>query len=146
MAAVTFDTLKVRRLTEAGLDARTAEGVSETLAEVMTNREDALATRADIEALHAATAADIERLRVATTTDIESLRVGTKADIVLLRNDLDGLRGELRHDVDLLRAEMSAQGDKLRGEMRALHSDTLRWVIGSIFAAMAVLFAAIKLV
>ena len=62
------------------------------------------------------------------------------------REDALATKADLKSEIALLRIEMAAQGDKLRGEMRALHSDTLRWVIGSIFAAMAVLFAAIKLV
>jgi len=89
MNAIAFDTLKVdHRLTEAGLDAKTAEGVSATLADVLTEREDALVTKAD------------------------------------------------------LHLEMA----NLKAEIRVQFAEHLRWTIGSIFAAMAILFAAIKLV
>lgn len=52
MVAVAFDTLKVaRRLAESGMDARTAEGVSMTLAEAWAAREDTLSTKSDLREL-----------------------------------------------------------------------------------------------
>lgn len=49
MNVIAFDTLKVpRQLTDAGLEPRTAEGVSSTLAGVIADREDLLVTKTDL--------------------------------------------------------------------------------------------------
>ncbi|HEX8232546.1 MAG TPA: hypothetical protein VF559_04260 [Caulobacteraceae bacterium] len=86
--SVAYDTLKIaRRLADAGLEPKVAEGVSGTLAEALALRDDAFVTKSD---LHAA-----------------------------------------EHRVE--------------AKMQSLHSDLLKWVIGSQIAIASILFAAIKL-
>lgn len=84
-AAVAYDTLKIaRQLTQAGLDAKVAEGVSETFANVLLEREDALATRADLAALR---------------SDLGKVETVLKGDIALLRGELQSQGHELKAEI-----------------------------------------------
>jgi len=90
MNAIAFDTLKVaRRLAEAGLDTKTAEGLSETFAEVFAEQQDALATKSDIRELSALMESNTRELRSEIRAEIrqataDSLKWGLGALIALL--------------------------------------------------------------
>lgn len=78
MATTTFDTLKaVEGLEAAGMDARHAKAVVNTVAEAFS---DTVATKADIAALEASTKADIADL---------------KAEMANLRADMSNLKAEM---------------------------------------------------
>lgn len=80
-----YDTLKIaRQLAQAGLDPKTAEGVSETFAQVLTDREGGLATKADLQELRAATKADLQELR----SEMQELRADGRASEATLRGEI----------------------------------------------------------
>ncbi len=81
-----FDTHKVYTALAAGGFTETQ---AQTLIETLSESRDALATKADLEALRVATKADLEALRVATKADLEALRVATKADLRELEMRVD---------------------------------------------------------
>lgn len=115
--SVAYDTLKIaRRLADAGLETKTAEGVSETFAEVLRERDDALATKTDIRA------------------DMQTLKSDLQTDTQLIRSDLQAIR-----------ADAQAMEHRLIGRMHAMQADQLKWMIGSQIALAGILFAAIKL-
>jgi len=64
MTAVAFDTLQVaRELSGAGMEPRTAEGVATTFARVWSDREQGLATKADLALLESRLDAKFDALR-----------------------------------------------------------------------------------
>lgn len=70
-AAVAYDTLKIaRQLTQAGLEPKVAEGVSEAFAGVLAEREDALATKTDVSRLEAR----MGQIESVLRTEIQSAR------------------------------------------------------------------------
>ena len=98
-----FDTQRAaRRLTDAGLDARAAQGV----ADVVDSATSGLATEATVLALR---------------EDLLSFRAELKADILSfraeLREDLLSFRAELREDLLSFRAELKGDIHSLRAEM-----------------------------
>ncbi len=76
-----FDTHKVYTALAAGGFTETQ---AQTLIETLSESRDALATKADLEALRVATKADLEALRVATKADLHELelRVDARFDSV----------------------------------------------------------------
>ena len=72
----------------------------------------------------------------------ESLRTGTPASV-------EGVRTEFQVSIEGVRTEMQASFEKLRVEMvaeiRAAELRITRWTVGSIFAASAIIIAAMKL-
>ncbi len=91
-----FDTQRaVRRLTDAGLDERAAEGV----ADVVASATNGLATEASL-----------LELRAELREDMQSLRAE-------LREDMQSLRAELKEEMQALRAEFKEEALALRAEM-----------------------------
>ena len=87
-----FDTQRAaRRLTDAGLDDRAAQGV----ADIVDSATSGLATESSLLELKA----DILSFRAELKGDIHSLRAELKADIL-------SFRAELKGDIHSLRAEM----------------------------------------
>ena len=80
----------VKLLQCAGLDEEKAEAI----VRVVGVGQDALTTKADLEALAQTTKADLESLAQTTKADLESLAQTTKAD-------LEALELRLRHDLTL---------------------------------------------
>lgn len=88
-AAVAYDTLKIaRQLTQAGLEPKVAEGVSETFAGILAEREDSLVTKADLR------------------SEIGALRIELKGDIAVLGGRLDAVRQELRAEIRAANVEL----------------------------------------
>ena len=71
-----FDTHKVYTALAAGGFTETQ---AQTLIETLSESRDALATKADLEALRVATQADLEKLRVATRADLRELELRVDA-------------------------------------------------------------------
>ena len=77
---VAYDTLKIaRKLADAGLDPKVAEGVSETFATALSDREDSLVTKSDMAAV--------------------------RADIARVESRLDSLGHELRAEIKSANAD-----------------------------------------
>ena len=66
-----------------------------------------------------------------------------------LQSSIEGLRTEMHVSIEGLRTEMQVSIEKLRAEMRAeiraAELRSTRWTVGSIFAASAIIIAAMKL-
>lgn len=76
--AVAYDTLKIaRQLTAAGLTPEVAEGVSETFAGILADREDSLATKADVLLVRS----DLTRVESVLRSDMQALRHELRSEI-----------------------------------------------------------------
>lgn len=53
-------------------------------------------------------------------------------------------KDELRASVEMLQAQQLASEEKLRSEMRAMELRIIRWVVGTILAATAIVVTAIS--
>ena len=96
MTATAFDTLKAARdLEAAGIDSRQAEAIVSTIRQ----SGDAVATKADVEAVRIAMSADLEAVRIAMSADLEAVRIATRAD-------LDTARSAMRADLAELKSDM----------------------------------------
>ena len=74
--ATSFDTLEtVKELEAIGFPQEQAEGMARILRKMESGHDARLATKGDLEALHAATKADLEILRAATKNDLEKLEL-----------------------------------------------------------------------
>ena len=62
-----------------------------------------------------------------------------------LQVSVEGLRTEMHISIEGLRAEFQVSIEKLRAEIRAAELRTTRWTVGAIFAASAIIIAAMKL-
>ena len=120
-----YDTLAaVRRLTEAGMPEAHAEAVVREQAHLMENQ---LATKTDIAAIQA----DIKKLRLETKADIETLRLETTGSIEKLRLETTG-------SIETLREET-------KSNIAVANNQLIKWVVGTDFALLALIIAAIKL-
>ena len=54
-------------------------------------------------------------------------------------------KDELRSTAEMLRAENQASENRLRAEMRAAELRIIRWMVGTVFAASALVLAVMKL-
>jgi len=100
-----FNTLKyAKRLEAAKFSPEQAEVQSEVLAEVLEERDKALAEQAQALAAVQTQLKNQQENHDKTTRDM-----ATKADIALVRKDVD----LVRKDVDLVRKDMEALGNKL---------------------------------
>lgn len=122
--SVSFDTLSfAKRLTEAGEKPAVAEAHAMALKEFVM---DAIATKADIQALGRSIGEEIQDVR----DEIADIRVETRGELAKVRSEIadvrteiSGLterfatRDELRHEVGLLRKDIDAMGLKLTVRM-----------------------------
>ena len=122
-------------LHSAGLDEEKAEAI----VRVVGAGQDALTTKADLEALGQTTKADLESLAQTTKADLESLAQTTKADLESLaqttKADLESLAQTTKADLEALAQTTKADLEAL--ELRLRHDLTLR--LGAmVFAAAGV--------
>ena len=75
----------------------------------------------------------------------EMLRAENQATLEALRTTAEALRAEQRATTETLRAEQQASENRLRAEMRAAELRIIRWNVGTIFGAAAIIIAALKL-
>ncbi|MFA6140055.1 MAG: hypothetical protein WC684_04965 [Hyphomicrobium sp.] len=122
--SVSFDTLSfAKRLTEAGEKPAVAEAHAMALKEFVM---DAIATKADIQALGRSIGEEIQDVR----DEIADIRVETRGELAKVRSEIADVRteisglterfatkDELRHEVGLLRKDIDAMGLKLTVRM-----------------------------
>ncbi len=116
-AAVAHDMLKIsRQLAASRLTAEVAAGVSETFAAVLVDRDDLLATKADLSRAEAALRSVVFRVE-ARVEQVEAV----------------------------LRADMQTTCHELRSECRAPLADWIKGILTGTVAVAGLLFAALKL-
>ena len=122
-----------------------------------------MVTREEMQAHMAAMLAAVDGVRSEMRTVIDGVRSGERTPGDILRSEIriDGaiLRLEMRIATEILRWEMRTAGEILRAELkaeiraafqeeradrRAAETRNTRWVIGAIFAAAALIIAAIQ--
>jgi hypothetical protein len=119
--SVSFDTLSfAKRLTEAGEKPAVAEAHAMALKEFVM---DAIATKADIQALGRSIGEEIQDVR----DEVAEVRTEMREEFVRVRGEITSFRGEvterfttkdeLRHEVGLLRKDIDAMGLKLTVRM-----------------------------
>ena len=105
-----IDTLAtVRSLEEAGMEARTAEAVTEAIRRAVTEGG---ATKTDLAELKTGVRADLAQLKAEVRADINELRAEVQAGAT-------ELKAEVRADINELRAEVQAGAIELKAEVRA---------------------------
>ncbi len=101
-----------------------------------------MATKEELRANKDELQASIEGLRTEMQASFEGLRTGTQVSVEGVRTEMqasfEGLRTEFQVSIEKLRVEMVA-------EIRAAELRITRWTVGSIFAASAIIIAAMKL-
>ena len=114
------------------------EGAFEQFAVVVRN----MVTKEELRANKDELQVSIEGVRTEMQSSVEGLRTEMQSSIEGLRTEMhvsiEGLRTEMQVSIEKLRAEM-------RAEIRAAELRITRWTIGSIFAASAIIIAAMKL-
>lgn len=75
---------------------------------------------------------------VATKSDIELLRQELKSDIQLLRTEIEHLDASTSANLDRATSD-------LRTELKSDLTNLLKWIVGVVFGATGLLFAALKL-
>ncbi|AEB08536.1 hypothetical protein Desac_0654 [Desulfobacca acetoxidans DSM 11109] len=144
MKAIAFDTLEfANRLKAAHFTVEQAETMTTAIASLI---NDQVATKRDIEELHAATKRDIEELKASIKLDIEELRAATKHDIEELhaatKRDIEELKASTKRDIEELRIELKRDMKEL--ELRLRHDLTLR-LGGMLVAGIGIVAALVKL-
>ena len=98
--------------------------------------------RASFESLRTGTPASVEGVRIEMRASFEGLRTEMQASFESLRTgtqvSVEGVRTEMQASIEKLRVEVLA-------EIRAAELRITRWTVGSIFAASAIIIAAMKL-
>ena len=113
-----------------------------------------VATKSDIERLGASTKSDIERLEASTKSDIERLKASTKSDIERLeastKSEFEHLEAFTKSEFELVRKDIEYLATKeevkdLIIDIQKQMNSQMRWIVGSVFGAAGLLFAALKL-
>lgn len=71
---------------------------------------------------------------------------GVHAEISGVRAEISTVRAEISAEISTVRAEISAEISGVRTEMSALEARLVRWVVGTVFAASGLLFAALRFI
>ncbi len=122
-----------RRLERAGFRANQTEA----LVEMMTGREERLATKDDLAEVRTELKQDIAEIRASVannTTRIEGLERAMEALRQEVRDRFESFRREISGQLDGMRGQlngMQGQIDGLRGELRMV-----KWILGGMFALM----------
>ncbi len=95
-----------------------------------------VATRRDLDQLHALTVRDLAVVRSELKGEIGELRSELKEEIGELRSELKGEIGELRTDMAELRSELLMAIGDLRSEIHHDRRTTQRQVIGALVVAL----------
>jgi len=127
--SVSFDTLSfAKRLTEAGEKPAVAEAHAMALKEFVM---DAIATKADIQALGRSLGEEIQDVR----DEIADIRVETRGELAKVRSEIAEVRTEMRGEFANVRSEMRDEFVKVRSEISGLTErfatkDELRHEVG----------------
>lgn len=127
--SVSFDTLSfAKRLTEAGEKPAVAEAHAMALKEFVM---DAIATKADIQALGRSIGEEIQDVR----DEIADVRVEVRGEFAKVRSEIADVRTEMRGEFANVRSEMRDEFVKVRSEISGLTErfatkDELRHEVG----------------
>ena len=130
-----FDTERAaRRLADAGMEERAANGV----ADVMADATDGLATEASVRDLQAATEASVRNLQAATEASVRDLQAATEASLLRLEGRMEAGFAEMRAEM----AESRAENAEFRADIyRALWIQGLGILAGT--AAIVTIISAL---
>jgi hypothetical protein len=146
-----FDRHRLHRALEVAIGAEEAATLMEHLPPV--GWAD-VATKRDLDHLHALTTRDLDKAQIALRGDIDQLRTELKGDIDQLRTevkgDIDQLRTEVKGDIDQLRTEtkgaLAALGQQIDAKVGdAINAQTKHYV-GWLIGTQATVIALISLV
>jgi Fe2+ transport system protein B len=116
----------VKNLVAAGLKEPIAEVVVDTIIENNTSNLANVATKADI-----------DKLEFATKTHIDKLESATKTNIDKLDSKIDKLEFTTKASIEKLEFKMQTEIEKAK-------NDTIKWVVGSMFAIAGIMIAILK--
>jgi hypothetical protein len=150
MNAAAFDSYDaVKQLRDLGMDEPQAQAIVKIVISNNDAKVSDLATKADIALLRS----DITDVRSELKADITDIRSGFKADITDVRSglkaDITDLRSELKADIANVKSDLELKIEQLKTyfteTLASSQSSMVRWTVGSILTATAVIISAIKI-